>query len=340
MRLPGSGQFIGSLIGQCLGDALGFPVEGQPYPVCRDYVQEIILEGPGLRSRPGFVFGQYSDDSQLTRELILSCVELKSFNPDDYARRIADLFSMGNAVGGGQATLDAALRLAQGVPWNRAGTPSPSAGSGSAMRAGPIGLMFYDETESLIRAAHDQGIITHRDIRCSIGSVAVAGSVAYALVNKPIDREDFVREISQLVGVIDQSAEVVYSSLTDWIELEPIDAIRAIISSGYAFGDWQDWQGLTPFVTGTVLWGMYAFLHSPENYLKTISTAIEIGGDVDTTAVIAGAISGAYLGIGSLPRNLAIYLTDRGTWGYGELTQLAMDLYNLKILRKELSPYA
>jgi ADP-ribosylglycohydrolase len=173
-----------------------------------------------------------------------------------------------------------------------------------------------------------------------VGSVAVAGSVAYALVNKPVDRTDFVAEISQLAGIIDPSAEVVYSSLTDWMELEPIDAIRSIINAGYAFGDWQDWQGLTPFVTGTVLWALYSFLHSPESYLKTISTAIEIGGDVDTTAAIAGAISGAYLGIGSLPRDLAIYLTDRGTWGYGELTQLATDLYDLKNMQKELRHYA
>lgn len=340
MRLPGSGQFIGSLIGQCLGDALGFPMEGQPYAVCREYVREIILEGPGLRSRPGFVFGQYSDDSQLARELILSCIEQKGFDPKDYAQRIADLFSMGNIVGGGSATWEAALRLAQGEPWEQAGTPSPSAGNGSAMRAGPIGLMFFDDPESLVRAAHDQSIITHKDIRCSVGAIAVAGSVALALVSKPVDRAEFISEVSQLVGIIDPSAEAAYASLIDWIELEPIDAIRSIISSGYAFGDWQDWQGLSPFVTGTVLWGLYSFLHSPENYLQTVSTAIEIGGDVDTTAAIAGAISGAYLGMGSLPHNLAIYLTDKGTWGYGELTQLAQDLYDLKIQQKELRSYA
>jgi ADP-ribosylglycohydrolase len=130
MRLPVLEQYTGSLIGQCLGDAMGFPVEGQPYSVCREYVQEIIEEGPGLRARPGYVFGQYTDDSQLARELILSCVERGRFDPADYASRISDLFSMGRIVGGGVATWEASMRLSRGVPWDHAVEPSPSAGNG------------------------------------------------------------------------------------------------------------------------------------------------------------------------------------------------------------------
>lgn len=339
MRLPDSGHFIGSLIGQCLGDAVGFPVEGQPQTICKAYVEEIIEEGPGLRARPGYVFGQYTDDSQLARELIISCIISRSFNPEDYARRIADIFSKGKVVGGGNATLDAATRLAQGVPWYEAGTPSPSAGNGSAMRAGPVGLIFFDQTESLVKAAHDQSIITHRDIRCSVGSVAIAGSVALALVNRPVSKPDFINEISRLVAAIDPSAEIAFGSLINWVDLEPVDALRAIVSAGYAFGDWQDWQGLTPFVTGTVLWSLYSFLHSPENYLKTIGTAIGVGGDVDSTAAMAGAISGAYLGVENLPGELITHLTDEETWGFDELTQLAIDLYNLKIFQKKIPAY-
>ncbi|HNY64573.1 MAG TPA: ADP-ribosylglycohydrolase family protein [Deltaproteobacteria bacterium] len=339
MRLPERSQYVGSLVGQCLGDALGFPVEGQPHSVCREYVQEIIEEGPGLRARPGYVFGQYTDDSQLARELILSCLSSKGFNPADYAVRIADLFSMGRMVGGGIATWDAAMRLSQGVPWDQAGEPSPSAGNGSAMRAGPIGLMYFDRTGSLVKAAHDQSFITHKDIRCSVGSVAIAGSVALALVNRPIDKPQFIAEISHLVSVIDPSAEAVFASLINWIDLKPVDAIRSILSEGYAFGDWQDWQGLTPFVTGTVLWSLYSFLRTPDNYLETMATAIEVGGDVDSTAAMAGAISGAYLGMENLPEDLASHLTDQETWGFGELRELALDLFEMKVTRNLIPDY-
>jgi ADP-ribosylglycohydrolase len=339
MRLPDIGQYTGSFIGQCLGDAMGFPVEGQPYSVCRDYVREIVEEGPGMRARPGYVFGQYSDDSQLARELILSCVGSGRFDPADYAARIAALFSMGRVAGGGIATWEASMRLSQGVPWDQAGEPSPSAGNGSAMRAGPVGLMFFDRVGSLVKAAHDQSYITHKDIRCSVGSVAIAGSVALALVNRPIDKPAFIGEIARLTGIVDPSAEATFSSLINWIDLAPQNAIRCLIEGGYAFGGWPDWDGLTPFVTGTVLWSLYSFLRSPDNYLETMRTAIEVGGDVDTTAAMAGAMSGAYLGLDNLPVDLAARLTDGHTWGFNELRKLAADLYNLKVTKGNIPDY-
>jgi ADP-ribosylglycohydrolase len=70
-NLPTKEQFEGCLIGQCVGDALGFVVEGQPSEVCREYVEEALSEGhPGDRRRGRYAFGQYSDDLQLARELM------------------------------------------------------------------------------------------------------------------------------------------------------------------------------------------------------------------------------------------------------------------------------
>src|SRR5918998_1675940 len=184
---PTRKQFQGCLVGQALGDALGFVVEGQPPTFCRRYVEERLggerVVWPG---RSPFLLGQYSDDTQLARELMQSYAARGRFDPEDYARRIAAIFSEGRIVGRGRATEEAAERLARGVPWQEAGTPAPSAGNGSAMRAGPIGLLFFDDHESLIRAARDQGSTTHRDPRCSAGSVAIAGAVALALQDEKI----------------------------------------------------------------------------------------------------------------------------------------------------------
>src|SRR5919107_3278319 len=151
-------RYSGSLIGQCLGDALGFVVEGEPPEVCREYVQETLKAGRiGEYGRAPFPFGQYSDDSQLARELLQSYAECERFDPRDYAHRIAMIFVNNRIVGQGRATEQAAWRLAAGTPWEEAGTPSPSAGNGSAMRAGPIGLLFSNDTGEMVRAAHDQG---------------------------------------------------------------------------------------------------------------------------------------------------------------------------------------
>jgi hypothetical protein len=40
--IPREQQFSGSLIGQCLGDALGFVVEGHPPEACQRYVEEVL----------------------------------------------------------------------------------------------------------------------------------------------------------------------------------------------------------------------------------------------------------------------------------------------------------
>ena len=62
--------------------------------------------------------GQYTDDSQLARELMQSWVSCGGFNPVDYANRIAAIFVEDRIVGRGMATHHAAMRLADGNAWD------------------------------------------------------------------------------------------------------------------------------------------------------------------------------------------------------------------------------
>jgi len=72
-----------------------------------------------------YTFGQYTDDSQLARELPQSYVELGRFDPSDYATRIAAIFREGRIFGQGIATDEAGTRLIDGVDWQEAGTEPP-----------------------------------------------------------------------------------------------------------------------------------------------------------------------------------------------------------------------
>src|SRR5262245_60387384 len=133
MTKPRKEQFSGCLIGQCLGDALGAPVEGMGGGTCSYYVRDVLRAGrAGTISRGRHAFGQYTDDSQLARELLQSYAACQRFDPAEYARRIAAIFKEKRIVGPGGATAAAAFRLIRGVPWEEAGTPAPSAGNGSA----------------------------------------------------------------------------------------------------------------------------------------------------------------------------------------------------------------
>jgi len=333
MIVPRKEQFSGCLIGQCLGDALGFPVEGYPPVLCRQYVNKILKAGHiPTRSLGPFSFGQYTDDSQLARELLQSYIACKRFDPNDYASRIAAIFIEGRIVGHGQSTAEAALRLARGVSWEEAGTPPPLAGNGSAMRAGTVGLLFFDAPQQLIQAAHDQGRITHQDRRCSAGAVAISGAVALALQHESIETHQFLSQLSEWVQTVENSVASYIRQLAEWVSLPPDEAAPFISRAGKAPGYSDGWQGISPFVTGSVLWSLYSFLRTPEDYWESICTAIAVGGDVDTTAAMAGAISGAYLGLEAIPSHLAHRLTDRKTWGFAELVELSHKCYQLKML--------
>ena len=76
-------------------------------------------------------------------------------------------------------------------------------------------------------------------------------------------------------------------------------------------------------MTPSLLWSLYAFLRSPDDYWETICTAVGVAGDTDTLAAMAGAISGARAGVSGLPGDLLTHLTDQGEWGAGDLTELA-----------------
>jgi ADP-ribosylglycohydrolase len=118
--------------------------------------------------------------------------------------------------------------------------------------------------------------------------------------------------------------------------MPPEEAVTFISRAGlYAeYVDDDEWKGISAFAISSVLWSLYSFLKTPNDYWETICTAISAGGDTDTTAAMAGAISGAYLGIGAIPSNLTSYLTDRKTWGLKELIDLAHQCYEIKMQSK------
>jgi ADP-ribosylglycohydrolase len=175
----------------------------------------------------------------------------------------------------------------------------------------------------MCRAAADQARITHLDPRCAAGSVVIARAVALAARREALRAEDFIEDLGACAEISDSSVAAAVRGLNDWAGLPPIEAARHLHASGLDPAHRHRWQGISAFVTPSVLWSLYSFLHSPDDYWETICTAIGVGGDTDTMAAIAGAISGARLGVTALPPQLLCYLTDRGEWGANELAELA-----------------
>jgi ADP-ribosylglycohydrolase len=312
----------GSLLGQALGDALGFVVEGAPPEQAVAYVGCWLRAGQVVeQGHEPFPFGQYSDDTQLVRELLLVFRQAGCFDPELFAARIAELFRRGADVGAGPGTRAAAHRLLGGVPWSEAATPAPYAGNGAAMRAGPIGLLARDPSE-LVQLARAQSQVTHADPLCAAGAIAVAGAVALASRAHPIDRSAFIAELADLVAPVEAGLGAAVLRLADWGGLEPAEALTELHRQRLDPAAAPHWRGITGHVGPSVLWSLYAFLRTPDDYGQSVGTAISAGGDTDTTGAMA---RGARLGAPGLPADLVARVTDRGGWGGAALAGLARD---------------
>jgi poly(ADP-ribose) glycohydrolase ARH3 len=324
--LTAAERLAGALLGQALGDALGFVVEAEPPDAAAAYVRDILETGrAGEREHPLFPFGQYSDDTQLARELLLSVRDAGQWSPPAFAVRIANLVRDGKVVGAGQGTLGAARRLMAGASWRESGTPAPYAGNGSAMRVAPLGVLLGYDPTALRRAAAEQSRITHQDPRCAAAAVAVAGTVALAARPGSLDTRGVLATVAEWASQEDQSMADAIALVGDWLDAPPEEAAQRLRSAGLDPAHQDVWRGISAFVVPSTAWSLYAFLRTPDDYWSTICTAIAVGGDTDTMAAMAGAMAGARVGASALPPHLLNRLTDRGSWGAAELEALALD---------------
>lgn len=223
------------MVGQALGDALGFVVEGYPPETCRGYVDSAVwprrlpLTG---RGRGEYPVGQYTDDTQLARELALSLVDRGGFDPQDYAARISALGTRDRIVGIGLATRSAVRRLLGGISWDAAGAPAGEAGNGTAMRAAPVGLLLCHDHAAMISVAHQQGWITHHDPRCSAGSVAIAGATALAVTGEATDASALCARLAEWTEPFDSELARALLELPGWVGRAPEDALAEISRVG------------------------------------------------------------------------------------------------------------
>lgn len=331
-------RFRGCLLAQAIGDAVGFQVETLPHDICRKYAETWYSSGVAdTEPRQNFALGQYSDDTQLARELAISLLDRKGWDPDEYATRICRLVLRQEMVGGSRTIRQAAGRMLESLPWTETGHPTSVSNSG-AMRAAPVGLVYWDDIETLVRVAAEQARITHSHPLARAGSVMVATAVASLLQHtEPVVPRDFLTGIELAVslgpkGAGDLLLEVFFQTLVDAQDASTRQALDLI--SGLSINPEPDkWDRISPHVLPSVGWAIHCFLRYPDEYRKAIGLAVSAGGDTDTVAAITGALSGAYLGETALTDHDLSRITDQGRWRAGDLGGLADRLWDWTLRR-------
>ncbi len=278
-------RFQGSLLGLAVGDALGMPVEGMRATAIRERVGEVreFMDAPWRMLKAG----QWTDDTKMMLCHARSIVASGRVDVDDAAREFIAWFESNDWRGMGGATYESIQRLMAGTSPHESGKKGEmAAGNGAAMRIAPIGLFDCLDLERLHEDCRAAAAITHDNREAIAGAQAVAYAVARAA-----------------------RGDLVPSSLTS----ETIDFIgpcevveRLRMAAGFLQSDMETGEalarlGTSGYVVETVASAFYCFLRTPYDFEETVSSAVEGGLDADTTGAIAGAVSGSFNGLGSIP---------------------------------------
>lgn len=277
---------LGCILGTAVGDALGLPYEGISPARIR------VLLGPPARHRFIFGRGMISDDTEHTvmvsQSLIESGDDVEAFTKK-FASRLR-WWMLALPAGVGKATAQSCLKL-----WFGFGPASSgvfSAGNGPSMRASIFGATI-DEHSKLLEFVKASARLTHTDPKAEYGAIAIALAARASSSNEQIDRDRWLAIVQQALPA--DAFELVESIRLALDSVACGESTRAFASSlGLD-------RGVTGYTYHTVPVAIHCWLSFPCDFQNAVASAIECGGDADTTAAIVGGIVGARVGKEGIP---------------------------------------
>jgi len=275
-------KFLGCLVGTAIGDALGAGREGRGMSRSEDIVS--------LAEKLEQLI--YTDDTHMTIGIAESLIENKGFDGEHMAQTFIKNYDAEPWRGYGPGPPIIFGMIKSGKEWYSAADRlyrGGSFGNGSAMRVAPVGLRYSRNLEKLRKIAYQSSSITHSHELGKEGAALQACAVALAL-NTPsdedIDREAFLSSLQNFIQ--DQLYKGKVAQIRGLLGEQDKAKVVAVLGNGIE-------------ASRSVPTAIYCFLRQLQSYKDTVIYAISLGGDTDTIAAMAGAISGAYLGIEAIP---------------------------------------
>ena len=275
-------KFIGALIGTGVGDSLGAFFEGR-FRVNLEEI-EAVAESAAVLT--------YTDDTHMMIGIAESLTRSRGFDGEDMAHTFVRNYELEPFRGYGPGPPHIFRLIRAGVAWDEAAHRlyrGGSYGNGSAMRIAPVGVLYHGNPELLREVAYKSSQITHAHNLGKEGAALQAYAIALATnleSQEDFGRHDFVAKLTDFVQ------DTVYQDKLKIIDelIEELNRARVIAELG---------NGIEAF--NSVPTAIYSFLSQPHSFAQAVFNAISFGGDTDTIAAMTGAISGAYLGVDSIP---------------------------------------
>lgn len=294
-------RFRGCLLGLAVGDAIGAPFEGSWF----SSIDQVRV------SAGGSSLLRYTDDTHMAIGITESLIDYRGFDGTGMAEIFVKNYEQEPWRGYGPGPPRIFNKIRAGSPWDRAAEdiyPGGSYGNGSAMRVAPLALFFYHDRDKLISTTRLQSRITHTHPLGIEGAILQALAVALAAGDdSTLSARDILDQLKTYT-----TEEVYLQKLT---ETEALLNTANVKDIARRLGN-----GIEAF--NSVPTAICCALRHPDSFEEAVLEAVSLGGDADTIACMAGAISGARLGIESIPEEWIAKLENSEY-----LQKLALDLW-------------
>lgn len=260
------GKFYDAIMGLVVGDALGVPFEFK----VRDTFKATKMTGYGTYNQPA---GTWSDDSSMTLATIDSLCKSGKLDFNDIMHNFykwlfeGEFTPYGHTFDFGHTTKNAIMRykLDNVEPLNCGGFSIMDNGNGSLMRILPMAFIIHATPD-----IYNLSSLTHAH------EISLFACRYYVKVAKNlIQGKDKHLAITDVDYVIPE-------------EFKRIRMIKKISRNGIKS---------TGYVVDTLEAALWCLIHT-ESYKECVLTAVNLGGDTDTIAAVAGGLAGIYYGVG------------------------------------------
>jgi poly(ADP-ribose) glycohydrolase ARH3 len=298
-------RFRGCLLGLAVGDALGGRFEAQLPEAMRSRFANITDLMNHLREELW-----YTDDTQMTIAVAEELLAHGAITEAGLCAAFVANYVPSRGYGrGARAILEA---MEEGGDHRAVAAryfPGGSYGNGAAMRVAPVGLVFRRDVQRLREQARLSAEPTHLHPFGIEGARLLARAVALAVESENFDRKVFFETlIAECISEEFRSRLRLASTVQTPADLAGLgNGIEALESVPTAIA---------------------SFALAPESFEATVGQVVMLGGDTGTLAAMAGALSGAFIGVSGLPSRL-VGLLEQSPKGRAYITDLADRLHRI-----------
>ena len=287
------------MLGHAVGDALGVPVE---FCTREELDKNTVTDMRGFGTYP-YPAGTWSDDTSM------SLCTLEAMSHEDWnLSRIMDNFvkwindgeftPTGECFDVGKTTYEAIRRYLNGCNQHECGGADEyDNGNGSLMRIHPVSLYTY------IHKINDMEWFAYFDNICALTHAhdrAKAGCLIYATVFSVMMMDPSKEKIRE--GIEFASRDLSF--------LPEIEHYNRLFSPNFEKLPREEIKS-GGYVVDTLEAALWCVL-TTDSYRECVLKAVNLGGDTDTVADIAGGLAGALYGYDAIPKEWLDTLAKRG----------------------------